>query len=140
MNKPKYNPEMQLSENFRLKEFIESQTADQQGIDNRPDWEAVINLRNLCREVLQPLRDYEGKPIHVNSGYRCPELNEAVHGVGDSQHLYGEAAGSSSTTWTSTRYSSNTVVRASAGYTSAVAETASATVTKPSLTSPPDDN
>ena len=92
MNKPKYNPEMQLSENFRLKEFIESQTADQQGIDNRPDWEAVINLRNLCREVLQPLRDYEGKPIHVNSGYRCPELNEAVHGVGDSQHLYGEAA------------------------------------------------
>ena len=137
MNKPKYNPEMQLSENFRLKEFIESQTADQRGIDNRPDWEAVINLRNLCREVLQPLRDYEGKPIHVNSGYRCPELNEAVHGVGDSQHLYGE--GSSSTTWTSTRYSSNTVVRASAGYTSAVAETASVTVTRPSLTSPPDD-
>jgi len=92
MNKPKYNPEMQLSENFRLKEFIESQTADERGIDNRPDWEAVINLRNLCREVLQPLRNYEGKPIHVNSGYRCPELNEAVHGVGDSQHLYGEAA------------------------------------------------
>ena len=84
MNKPNYNPEMQLSENFRLKEFIESQTADERGIDNRPDWEAVINLRNLCREVLQPLRNYEGKPIHVNSGYRCPELNEAVHGVGDS--------------------------------------------------------
>ena len=52
MNKPNYNPEMQLSENFRLKEFIESQTADDRGIDNRPDWEAVINLRNLCREVL----------------------------------------------------------------------------------------
>ena len=77
MNKPNYNPEMQLSENFRLKEFIESQTADERGIDNRPDWEAVINLRNLCREVLQPLRNYEGKPMH---------------GVGDSQHLYGEAA------------------------------------------------
>ena len=76
----------------QLKEFVESQTADTLDIDNRPDWEAVINLRNLCREVLQPLRDYEGKPIHVNSGYRCPELNEAVHGVGDSQHLYGEAA------------------------------------------------
>ena len=92
MNKPKYNPEMQLSENFRLKEFIESPTAERLGIDNRPDWEAVINLRNLCREVLQPLRDHEGKPIHINSGYRCQELNEAVHGVGDSQHLRGEAA------------------------------------------------
>ena len=43
---------MQLSENFRLKEFIESPTADRLGIDNRPDWEAVINLRNLCRWVL----------------------------------------------------------------------------------------
>ena len=51
---------MQLSENFRLKEFIESPTAERLGIDNRPDWEAVINLRNLCREVLQPLRDHEG--------------------------------------------------------------------------------
>ena len=155
MNKPKYNPEMQLSENFRLKEFIESQTADQRGIDNRPDWEAVINLRNLCREVLQPLRDYEGKPIHVNSGYRCPELNEAVHGVGDSQHLYGEAADihlpdkETGRRWYKFIVDNldfdqvlfeNTVVRASAGYTSAVAETASVTVTRPSLTSPPDDN
>ena len=31
---------MQLSENFRLKEFIESPTAERLGIDNRPDWEA----------------------------------------------------------------------------------------------------
>ena len=54
---------MQLSENFRLKEFIESPTAERLGIDNRPDWEAVINLRNLCREVLQPLRDHESKLI-----------------------------------------------------------------------------
>ena len=92
MNKPKYNPEMQLSEHFRLKEFIDSPKADSLGIDNRPDWEAVINLRNLCREVLEPLRQHEDHPIHVNSGYRCMELNEAVHGVGDSQHLRGEAA------------------------------------------------
>ena len=92
MNKPNYNPEMQLSPNFQLKEFIESPTADALKIDNRPDWEVVINLRNLCREVLQPLRDYAQQPIHVNSGYRCEALNEAVHGVGNSQHLYGQAA------------------------------------------------
>ena len=63
MNKPNYNPEMQLSENFRLKEFIESQTADERGIDNRPDWEAVINLRNLCREVLQARRGRLAAPL-----------------------------------------------------------------------------
>ena len=92
MNKPMYTPEMKLSENFQLKEFVDSQTAERLKIDNRPDWEAVINLRNLCREVLQPLRDYAQQPIHINSGYRSLLLNEAVRGVGDSQHLYGQAA------------------------------------------------
>ena len=29
-------------------------------------------------EVLQPLRDYVGTPVMINSGYRCPKLNEAV--------------------------------------------------------------
>lgn len=87
-----YNPEMKLSENFQLKEFVASQTAERLKIDNRPGWEAVINLRNLCQEVLQPLRNYAAEPIHINSGYRCEALNEAVHGVGNSQHLYGEAA------------------------------------------------
>jgi hypothetical protein len=41
--------------------------------------------------VLQPLRDRFG-PIRINSGYRCPELNEAVGGVQSSQHMRGEAA------------------------------------------------
>ena len=63
------------------------------GIDNVPkDEEVIENLRNLCLEVLQPLRDYVGAPIHINSGYRCPELNEALDGVKGSQHLSGQAA------------------------------------------------
>ena len=33
---------MKLSENFQLKEFVDSQTAERLKIDNRPDWEAVI--------------------------------------------------------------------------------------------------
>ena len=30
-------------------------------------------------------------PIRVNSGFRCPEVNEGVGGVGASKHLSGEA-------------------------------------------------
>lgn len=46
----------------------------------------------LVRKVLQPLRDEYQKPMTVNSGYRCPELNRIVGGVATSQHVKGEAA------------------------------------------------
>ena len=46
----------------------------------------------LVSRTIQPLRDKLGVPIHVNSGYRCPELNKAVGGVPTSQHQKGEAA------------------------------------------------
>ena len=84
---------MKLSENFTLEELIRSNTAERMGIDNVPKDEKVVeNLRSLCLEVLQPLRDYFGAPVHINSGYRCPELNMAVGGVKNSQHCRGEAA------------------------------------------------
>ena len=84
---------MKLSENFTLEELIRSNTAERMGIDNVPKDEKVVeNLRSLCLEVLQPLRDYVGAPVHINSGYRCPELNMVVGGVKNSQHCRGEAA------------------------------------------------
>ena len=84
---------MKLSKNFTLEELIHSNTAERMGIDNVPKDEKVVeNLRSLCLEVLQPLRDYVGAPVHINSGYRCPELNMAVGGVKNSQHCRGEAA------------------------------------------------
>ena len=87
---------MRLSKNFTYEEFIRSSTAERMGIDNRPktkeeEKKVIENLRNLCLEVLQPLRDYVGAPVHINSGYRCPELNVAVGGVKNSQHCRGEA-------------------------------------------------
>ena len=85
--------EMKLSKNFTLEEFIRSSTAERMGIDNVPkDEEVIENMRALCLEVLQPLRDYMGAPIHINSGYRCKALNEALDGVKGSQHLSGQAA------------------------------------------------
>ena len=82
-----------LSKNFTLEEFIRSRTAESMGIDNVPkDEEVIENMKALCLEVLQPLRDYVGAPIHINSGYRCKALNEALDGVKGSQHLTGQAA------------------------------------------------
>ena len=83
---------MQLSTNFRLSVFTRSDTAKRLGIVNEcSSVEQVLNLAYLCHMVLQPLRDRFG-PIRITSGYRCPELNRAVGGVKNSQHLRGEAA------------------------------------------------
>ena len=79
---------MKLSKNFTLGEFVRSATAERLGIDNTPSEAQIANLRNLCCQVAQPLRDRFG-PILINSGFRSEELNEAVRGVGQSQHLTG---------------------------------------------------
>ena len=84
---------MKLTKNFSLEEMYRSETARRCGIDNKPQTEEVVeNLKALCLEVLQPLRDHLGKPVVVSSGYRCKDLNKKVGGVENSQHLKGEAA------------------------------------------------
>ena len=84
--------DIQLSEHFTLSEFTKSITAERLGIDNKPGYEQVLAMRRLCREVLEPLRQHYGKPIRITSGFRCEALNKAVGGVGNSQHMLGEAA------------------------------------------------
>ena len=83
---------MQLSEHFQLAEFTRSATASARMIDNTPNDAVLANLKNLVTKVLEPLRQWYGKPITIGSGYRCKALNTAVGGVKNSQHMTGEAA------------------------------------------------
>ena len=84
--------EIKLTKNFTLAEMCKSKKAKELRIKNVPSPAVVGRLRALCENVLQPLRDYMGEPVIINSGYRSPELNKKVGGVRDSQHLIGEAA------------------------------------------------
>lgn len=85
--------QMNLSEHFTLEELIRSEKAEELHIDNTPPPFVIENLRHLCINVLEPLREKIGKPIHITSGYRCPELNAAIAGSAKtSQHQLGEAA------------------------------------------------
>lgn len=77
---------------FTIEELTRSTTAQLRDIDNTPSQQVIENLTALVDNVLDPLRAAWGKPIHVNSGYRCPALNKAVGGVPASQHMKGEAA------------------------------------------------
>ena len=83
---------MKLTTNFTLEELYASPTAQRRHIDNTPTTVVQQNLKMLAEKVLQPIRDTYGYPIIVNSGYRCAELNKAVGGVRNSQHLTGCAA------------------------------------------------
>ena len=83
---------MNLSKNFSLAEMTKSQTATRRGIRNEPSTEHVENLIHLAESVLQPVKDHFGKPVMISSGYRSPELCEAIGSSTKSQHARGEAA------------------------------------------------
>lgn len=84
--------ENQITANFTLNELIYSSTADRYDIDNTPSQFEYNNLKRLCEEVLQPIRNRYGEPIKVTSGYRSPQLNSKLKGSATSQHCKGEAA------------------------------------------------
>ena len=83
---------MKLSANFTLSELTKSQTAVRKNIKNEPSTAHVENLIHLAETVLQPVRDHFGKPVVISSGYRSPELCEAIGSSAKSQHAKGEAA------------------------------------------------
>lgn len=82
-----------ISKDFSYREFERSEVADAKHICNViTSFEVRDSILALTENVLQPLRDARGKPLKVNSGYRCKALNAAVGGVPASQHVKGEAA------------------------------------------------
>ena len=83
---------MLLSEHFSLSEMLASETAEKHHIPNTPLKRHITALQNLAVRCLEPTRQHFGMPIQVTSGYRCPQLNAAVKGAANSQHLAGEAA------------------------------------------------
>ncbi len=80
------NKEMKISEHFSLGELCKTsyKTAD----GNIPSRVAIENLRNICENWLEALRQAQG-PIVINSGYRSPEVNKLAGGSATSNHLTG---------------------------------------------------
>ena len=82
---------MKISHNITYAEAIHSNTAKRKGIDNTPNPTQVENMKLTAEKVFQPLREWVGGPIKVNSFFRSPELNEAIGGSKTSQHCKGQA-------------------------------------------------
>ena len=77
---------------FNIEEMTKSETASKKGIDNGfPSIEIMCNAFKVL-EMLDLVRANIDKPVFINSGYRCEELNKAVGGAENSYHTKGLAA------------------------------------------------
>jgi hypothetical protein len=83
---------MHLSPNFTLAELTASETADRLNIDNTPDTSEMANLIRLAVFLEEVKTALGGKPIMINSGFRCKTVNDAVGSSDKSQHRLGCAA------------------------------------------------
>jgi putative chitinase len=81
---------MQLSEHFTLEEATYSETAIRMGIPNQPSTLQLENMKHAA-EGLEKVRALLGKPMHVNSWLRLPDVNVAVGGSKISSHMDGWA-------------------------------------------------
>lgn len=80
-----------ISKHISFEEATGSPTASRLGIKNIPGEKELKAMRTLASMVFEPLREWYGKPITINSFYRSPRLNQAIGGALNSQHVKGEA-------------------------------------------------
>ena len=80
-----------ISKHISYKEGTYSNTATRRGIDNIPNKEQLSNMEIIAEKVFEPLREWVGGPIRINSFYRGPDLNKAIGGSSSSQHCKGQA-------------------------------------------------
>ena len=80
-----------ISKHISDREGVYSTTATRRGLDNTPNGEQLANMKLLAEKVFEPLREWVGGPIRINSFFRGPELNKAIGGSSKSQHCKGQA-------------------------------------------------
>ena len=80
-----------ISKYISYKEATHSNYAKENGIVNKPKAEHIENMQVLAEKVFEPLREWVGNPIRVNSMFRSEKLNTALRGSHTSSHLQGKA-------------------------------------------------
>jgi uncharacterized protein YcbK (DUF882 family) len=80
---------MQLTEHFSLEELTHT---DHREFDNTPNDAELENLKRLAEFLEEVKTVLGGKPIMVNSAFRCKQVNDAVGSKDTSQHRVGCAA------------------------------------------------
>lgn len=80
-----------ISKHISYREGVYSNTADRKGIENIPNDDQLANMKLIAEKVFEPLRNFVGGPIKINSFFRSVKLNRAIGGSAKSQHCKGQA-------------------------------------------------
>tara|TARA_B100000035_G_C20682716_1_gene414709 strand:+ start:84 stop:545 length:462 start_codon:yes stop_codon:yes gene_type:complete len=80
-----------ISNHISYKEGTHSNTATRRNIDNIPNDYQLANMNAVALNIFEPLREWAGGPIKINSFFRSPDLNTAIGGSSKSQHCEGRA-------------------------------------------------
>ena len=80
-----------ISKHISYKESVYSTTALRRNIENKPNEEQLANMKLIGEKIFEPLREYVGGPIKINSFFRGADLNKAIGGSTRSQHCKGQA-------------------------------------------------
>ena len=80
-----------ISTHISYKEAVFSRTALRLDIDNTPDGYELGNMNGVAHNIFEPLREWVGGPIKINSFFRDKALNTAIGGSSRSQHCQGRA-------------------------------------------------
>ena len=81
----------QLTNHFTYEEVNESEKARELGITNVFPIELIGAIRSSAAGM-ERIREILAVPVHIDSWYRCLELNRALKSKDTSQHVLGEAA------------------------------------------------
>ena len=80
-----------ISEHVSYKEGVYSATALRRGLENIPNEDQLKCMEDIAKYVFEPLRDWVGGPIKINSFFRGEPVNTAIGGSKTSQHMNGQA-------------------------------------------------
>ena len=60
-----------ISKHISYKEGVYSTTALRRNIENKPNEEQLANMKLIGEKIFEPLREYVGGPIKINSAFIC---------------------------------------------------------------------
>jgi len=80
-----------ISKHISDKEGTFSATSLRLGLDNTPNAEQLKCMHEIAAYVFEPLREWVGGPIKINSFFRGEPVNTAIGGSTSSQHMKGQA-------------------------------------------------
>ena len=80
-----------ISKHISWHEGTYSRTGERRDLDNTPNEEQLKCMKEVAENLFEPLREWVGGPIKINSFFRGEPVNTAIGGSKYSQHMKGQA-------------------------------------------------